>query len=160
METENSDRGNQIKSGSFRKSSFRKGSFRLGGKDHTVVELGSIDTQKLLLEGGGGEIREKQKTLKNSLSLRQMKTLTALSDTILPSINDFVPVSDDDESAATFYRISASMAGTPERVYFPIYTLLAATHKSFNLFFFSLKHPVKIILYILYIYYIYMFNFF
>jgi long-chain-alcohol oxidase len=124
IDMENSNSESQIKSSSFRKGSFRKGSFRLGGKEQTVIELGSFDTQRLLLEGGGGGggggIREKQKLPKNTLSLRQMKSLTALTDTILPSINDFVPVSPDDESAATFYRISASMAGTPERVYFLI----------------------------------------
>ncbi|CAL0314234.1 unnamed protein product [Lupinus luteus] len=97
------------------KNIMRNGSFRKrGGKDHTVVELGNIDTQRLLLNGGGE--REKQQSfLINSLSQRQMKSLTALCDTILPSVNDFVGVSDD-ESVAKFYRTSASMAGTPERV--------------------------------------------
>ncbi|XP_057448821.1 long-chain-alcohol oxidase FAO4A-like [Lotus japonicus] len=100
--------------GVMRNGSSRKGSFRLGlgKKDHTVIELGSIDTQRLLLNGG--EMKEKYQTPTNSLSSRQMKSLTALCDTILPSLDDFVDVSDD--SVANFYRISASMAGTPERV--------------------------------------------
>lgn len=98
-----------------RNGSSRKGSFRLGlgKKDHTVIELGSIDTQRLLLNGG--EMKEKYQPPTNSLSSRQMKSLTALCDTILPSLDDFVDVSDD--SVANFYRISASMAGTPERVW-------------------------------------------
>jgi long-chain-alcohol oxidase len=139
IDMENSNSESQIKSSSFRKDSFRKGSFRLGGKDQTVIELGSFDTQRLLLEGGGGGIREKQKLPKNTLSLRQMKSLTALTDTILPSINDFVPVSADDESAATFYRISASMAGTPERVYFLI--LYLALYSFTPLFYFIFTNP-------------------
>ncbi|KAL3000185.1 hypothetical protein AAZX31_09G199300 [Glycine max] len=95
----------------------RKGSFRLGlgmdgKKDHSVVELGSIDTQRLLLSNG--EREKKLQPLTNSLSPRQMKSLTALCDTILPSVaNHFVDSSD--ESVTKFYQISASMTGTPER---------------------------------------------
>lgn len=101
-----------IRNGSSRKGSFRLGLGVKGGKDHTVVELGSIDTQRLLLTGGGE--REKQQHLTNSLSPRQMKSLTALCDTILPSVNDFDDVTH--ESVAKFYRTSASMTGAPERV--------------------------------------------
>ncbi|MED6142922.1 hypothetical protein PIB30_002214 [Stylosanthes scabra] len=113
-------------------SSRKGGSFRLdclGSKEECMIELiGSIDTQRLLLEGGdggsgsasGGEImRMKKRCLKNTLNKRQMKTLTALCDTILPSINDYVldAFSHDDPSAvAKFYKTSASMAGTPQRV--------------------------------------------
>ncbi|TKY70185.1 Long-chain-alcohol oxidase FAO4A [Spatholobus suberectus] len=99
-----------------RNGSSRKGSFRLGmgvdaTKNHTVIELGSIDTQRLLLSGGE---REKQlQPLTNSLFPRQMKSLSALCDTILPSVNNFDDTSD--ESVTKFYQISASMAGTPER---------------------------------------------
>ena len=77
----------------------RKGSFRLGlgmdgKKDHSVVELGSIDTQRLLLSNG--EREKKLQPLTNSLSPRQMKSLTALCDTILPSVaNHFVDSSDE-----------------------------------------------------------------
>ncbi|XP_057759525.1 long-chain-alcohol oxidase FAO4A-like [Arachis stenosperma] len=94
-------------------SSFRLG---LGSKDHSVIELGSIDTQRLLLEGGGGEMREKQKPLKNTLNQRQMKTLIALCDTILPSINHNNLHAFSDQSLANFYKTSASMAGTPQHV--------------------------------------------
>ena len=106
------------RNGSSRKGSFRLGlgSVNIGAKDHTVVELGSIDTHRLLL--GGGE-RERQRPLTNSLSHRQMKSLTALCDTILPSVTVNDPVGISDESVAKFYRTSASMAGTPDRVGLP-----------------------------------------
>lgn len=99
-------------------------------KVHTLVELGSVDythtttTTSLLQDGDDddvGEEREKEqrKPLTNSLSPRQMKSLVALCDTLLPSINNNsnnVCGSDDDESVANFYKTSASMAGTPEHV--------------------------------------------
>ncbi|KAG4938968.1 hypothetical protein JHK84_045168 [Glycine max] len=113
----------------------RSGSFRVGfglgpneAKVHTVVELGSVDythttTTCLLLDDDDdvGEEREKEqkKPLTNSLSPRQMKSLVALCDTLLPSINNNsnnVCGSDDDESVANFYKTSASMAGTPEHL--------------------------------------------
>ncbi|XP_027359827.1 long-chain-alcohol oxidase FAO4A-like [Abrus precatorius] len=106
--------GNQMmRNGSSRKGSFRLGLGLNGAKDHTVIELGSIDTHRLLLAGAGGE-REKQRPLTNTLSPRQMKSLSALCDTILPSLDHFVHTSD--ESVANFYRISASLAGTPQRL--------------------------------------------
>ncbi|PRQ19259.1 putative long-chain-alcohol oxidase [Rosa chinensis] len=71
------------------------------------IELGGVDAKKLV----GGFVYP------NSLSSREMESLTALCDTILPSID----VSGDastctDESLITFYRTSASMAGTPDRL--------------------------------------------
>jgi len=108
-----------------RNGSSRKGSFRFGigvvdgKKDHTVVELGSIDTHRLLLSGG--EREKKHQPLTNSLSSRQMKSLSALCDTILPAVDNFVHTSD--ESVNTFYRISASMAGTPQLVRFFFHTI-------------------------------------
>lgn len=118
-------------------SSSRKGSFRLGlgmdgKKDHTVVELGSIDTQRLLLSNG--EREKKLQPLTNTLSPRQMKSLYALCDTILPSVDHFVDTSD--ESVTKFYQISASMTGTPERV-------RLATYKFSS---FSLKFSISYIL--------------
>lgn len=113
---ENNKGSSYMRNGSSRMGSFRLGLGVNGAKDQTVIELGNIDTQRLLLGGGGGGgEREKQKTYTNSLSPRQMKSLTAICDTILPSINDFVGDTSD-ESLSTFYRISASMAGTPQRV--------------------------------------------
>lgn len=111
----------------------RSGSFRVGfglgpneAKVHTVVELGSVDythttTTCLLLDDDDdvGEEREKEqkKPLTNSLSPRQMKSLVALCDTLLPSINNNNVVwGSDDESVANFYKTSASLAGTPEHV--------------------------------------------
>jgi long-chain-alcohol oxidase len=91
-------------------------------KVHTVVELGGFDTKSLLCDVGDFEESEKQQQqqkqlpIKNSLSHRQMKSLVALCDTILPSIIDNNVVSSSDESVNNFYRTSASMAGTPERV--------------------------------------------
>ncbi|KAL5172180.1 Long-chain-alcohol oxidase FAO4A [Glycine soja] len=115
--------------------SSRSGSFREGfglapneAKVHTLVELGSVDythtttTTSLLQDGDDddvGEEREKEqrKPLTNSLSPRQMKSLVALCDTLLPSINNNNVVwGSDDESVANFYKTSASMAGTPEHL--------------------------------------------
>ncbi|KAH0455690.1 hypothetical protein IEQ34_015722 [Dendrobium chrysotoxum] len=55
----------------------------------------------------------------NSLSKRQMESLVALCDTLLPSVDP--PPRDSDDSrdvdgVATFYRTSASMAGIAERI--------------------------------------------
>ncbi|KAA8521063.1 hypothetical protein F0562_011784 [Nyssa sinensis] len=80
-----------------------------GEEDHTVIQLGSIDSQRLLTQYA------ETKIYLNSLSSRQMESLSALCDTFLPSIN--ISNHDiDDPSVATFYRTSASMAGTPQRV--------------------------------------------
>ncbi|GAV63740.1 GMC_oxred_N domain-containing protein/GMC_oxred_C domain-containing protein, partial [Cephalotus follicularis] len=74
-------------------------------EEPTVIEFG--DDQKRLLCGG-----ETQLYL-NSLSSREMESLTAICDTFLPSIT----VSDfNDDSVTMFYRSSASMAGTPEQL--------------------------------------------
>ncbi|MCH90617.1 long-chain-alcohol oxidase FAO4A-like [Trifolium medium] len=111
-------------------SNSRSSSFRLGlgmneAKVHTVVELGGFETKStksLLCDVGDFEESEKQQQqqkqlpLKNSLSSRQMKSLVALCDTMLPSIIDNNVVASSDEYVNNFYRISASMAGTPERV--------------------------------------------
>ncbi|XAR70757.1 Long-chain-alcohol oxidase [Bertholletia excelsa] len=77
-----------------------------GGEAQTVIELGSIDSQRLLAEG-------ESLPRKSSLSSRQMEALAALCDTFLPSVN----VCDaTDESTAVFLQTSASMAGTPQAV--------------------------------------------
>ncbi|KAJ7002265.1 long-chain-alcohol oxidase FAO4A [Populus alba x Populus x berolinensis] len=82
-----------------------------------VVDLGSIDTQGLFVGG------EKQSTCSyvNSLSSREMESLTAICDTLFPSVynSSMIAASADDGSAnsiSTFYQSSASMAGTPQRV--------------------------------------------
>lgn len=113
-----------------RESNSRNGSFRLGlglgvneAKVHTVVELGGFETKSLLLDGDHEE-REKQEQqqqqkhqpLTNTLSPRQMKSLVALCDTIIPSIEGNNVVHSSHESVNNFYRTSASMAGTPQRV--------------------------------------------
>ncbi|CAJ2636013.1 unnamed protein product [Trifolium pratense] len=94
-------------------------------KVHTVVELGGLETkstESLLCDVDDFEESEKQQQqqkqlpLKNSLSPRQMKSLVALCDTLLPSIIDNNVVASSDEYVNNFYRTSASMAGTPERV--------------------------------------------
>lgn len=115
--------------GSFRKGSFKLGSVskRISGgfvgcnnkEDEKVIKLGNIDTHRLLLNGE----REKNHHLltlpTNSLSPRQMKTLTSLCDAILPAINDVVfPLDPSFDPLATFFRTSASMAGTNQRVRF------------------------------------------
>lgn len=87
-----------------------------------IVELGSstaaTDSFRLLSSGGGGERVPPSSSSSfhpvDSLSSRQMESLSALCDTFLPSID----VSNDtlDDSIATFFRTSASMVGTPHRV--------------------------------------------
>ncbi|OAY85436.1 Long-chain-alcohol oxidase FAO4A [Ananas comosus] len=53
-------------------------------------------------------------TLPNLLSEREMDSLTAICDTLLPSVD--VSHATDDEDLIAFYRTSASMAGTPHHV--------------------------------------------
>ncbi|PKI57268.1 hypothetical protein CRG98_022365, partial [Punica granatum] len=85
----------------------------------TVIEIGDIDNISSQFgsgRGGGGDHRMRRVNYVNSLSARQMESLTALCDTFLPSVEPPASVSSDDESMAEFYRTSASMAGTPELV--------------------------------------------
>ncbi|KAA8528004.1 hypothetical protein F0562_035127 [Nyssa sinensis] len=78
-------------------------------QDHTVIQLAAIDSQRLLPAEADTQIYP------NSLSSRQMESLTALCDTFLQPIN--VSCTDTiDDSVATFFRTSASMAGTPQRI--------------------------------------------
>lgn len=106
-----------VKSGSFRLGVVLNENGRKKLKDHTVVELGSIDTQNLL--GNGGErsvLQQGSVVYANSFTRREMMSLTAVCDTFLPSIIDDVPHHITDESVRTFYRTSASMVGTPHRI--------------------------------------------
>lgn len=81
--------------------------------DHaTVIEIGDIHDAG---SGGGGGDRMRKVSYVNSLSARQMESLTALCDTFLPSV-DPPGLAGDDDSTAEFFRTSASMAGTPELV--------------------------------------------
>lgn len=124
--------GRSSRNGSFRKGSL---SFRLNnnmskrereeGDDdkNSVIQLGNIDTQRLLLLGGERDHHKHQQRYlpTNSLSLRQMKALTALCDTILPSINILTSSSttnnhNDVVPLSTFYSTSASMAGVHQLV--------------------------------------------
>ncbi|KAJ6309350.1 hypothetical protein OIU76_018858, partial [Salix suchowensis] len=81
-----------------------------------VIDLGSIDTQRMFV---GGE--NKQSLYVNSLSSREMESLTAICDTLFPSVygsNMMAAAAADDgytNSISSFYRSSASMAGTPQR---------------------------------------------
>uniref|UniRef100_A0A6N2K581 long-chain-alcohol oxidase n=1 Tax=Salix viminalis TaxID=40686 RepID=A0A6N2K581_SALVM len=83
-----------------------------------VIDLGSIDAQRLFV---GGE--NKQSLYVNSLSSREMESLTAICDTLFPSVygsNMMAAAAAADDgytnSISSFYRSSASMAGTPQRV--------------------------------------------
>ncbi|KAK3435199.1 hypothetical protein EUGRSUZ_D02566 [Eucalyptus grandis] len=94
-----------------------KGDAKLrGSHDHynVAIELGHDEK----FGGGGGEGR--RVSYVNSLSPRQMETLTSLCDTFLPSIAHPHHPSDTegegDEEVAKFYQTSASMAGTPEKI--------------------------------------------
>uniref|UniRef100_A0A5B7C2C7 long-chain-alcohol oxidase n=1 Tax=Davidia involucrata TaxID=16924 RepID=A0A5B7C2C7_DAVIN len=80
-----------------------------GEEDDTLIELGSIDSQRY------HTVLAETKLYVNSLSSRQMESLTALCDTFLPPINISNHTIDDDP-VVTFYRTSASMAGTPQRL--------------------------------------------
>lgn len=75
--------------------------------EHLIIETGSTDTQTLLNEG-------MKQTYTNKLSGREMDSLTALCDTILPCVDP--PETTTDESIIRFYKTSASMAGTPEHL--------------------------------------------
>ncbi|CAO2820076.1 unnamed protein product [Amaranthus hypochondriacus] len=75
--------------------------------EELVIDLGSIDTQTLLIEG------DKQ-NYTNKLTAMEMEALTALCDTILPALDP--PENAADESVIRFYKTSASMAGTPDHL--------------------------------------------
>lgn len=62
-----------------------------------------------------GTHRDQRKGYVNSLSSRQMESLTALCDTFLPSIDDASHITTD-PSVSKFYLTSASIAGTPQLV--------------------------------------------
>ncbi|KAK4261586.1 hypothetical protein QN277_004559 [Acacia crassicarpa] len=101
----------EIKRGSFRESI---------SKEETVIELGNIDAHTLLAGGGAHDDDDEvyhqhlnHQTLTNSLSHRQMASLTALCDTFLPSA---AAVGGDSDDAATFYWTLASTTPTPERL--------------------------------------------
>ncbi|XWS49425.1 hypothetical protein CRYUN_Cryun12cG0002600 [Craigia yunnanensis] len=92
----------------------------------TVIELSgnddnnntNIDTDKLLWEEERAP-HGQYYCYVNSLSSREMNSLTAICDAFLPSL---CPVSADSDNsaaaaaAATFYQSSASMSATPQRV--------------------------------------------
>lgn len=78
----------------------------------------------------------------NKLSAREMMSLTAICDTFLPSMDIS---GTGDESLATFYATSASMAGTPESVcwlsssvlfLFPCKHFISALHSMLGFFVF------------------------
>ncbi|KAK6251625.1 hypothetical protein SCA6_005630 [Theobroma cacao] len=77
----------------------------------TMIELSTgIDIEKLPL---WEEERQYRNCYVNSISSREMESLTAICDAFLPSLH--VSAADAD-AVATFYQSSASMAATPERV--------------------------------------------
>ncbi|KAM7274466.1 hypothetical protein ACFE04_016332 [Oxalis oulophora] len=82
-----------------------------GEQEHTILKVFNTD------DDDGDEIRQPdlyQKRYRNSLSGREMESLTAICDTFLPSIN--VDSAKTDESLDRFFRCSASMNGTPQHV--------------------------------------------
>lgn len=76
--------------------------------EELVIDLGSIDTQSLLMEGN------EQSCYTNILSAREMESLTALCDTMVPAVDP--PDNTADESVIRFYKTSASMVGTHEHL--------------------------------------------
>ncbi|KAF8380847.1 hypothetical protein HHK36_028342 [Tetracentron sinense] len=84
--------------------------------EHSLIELNDIEadvpesmnsTKTLLLTGG-------RPIYVNSLSSREMDSLAALCDTLLPSIHVSFSGAIDHHSLLTFFSTSASMAGTPQ----------------------------------------------
>ncbi|KAL8139366.1 hypothetical protein V2J09_005387 [Rumex salicifolius] len=86
-------------------------------KKVTIIDLGSIDSKSLLMEGGEDSKTEPgRRRFVNKLSERQMESLTALCDTFLPSLdvpNGVVPV---DEPTLRFFKASAATTRTPDHV--------------------------------------------
>ncbi|XP_047322201.1 long-chain-alcohol oxidase FAO4A-like [Impatiens glandulifera] len=84
-------------------------------KDHAsvLIEIGSIDSQRIILPGGG-EDDHKLHPRKTPLSDRHIESLTALCDAFLPSID--VSNKTLDDSVVSFFKTSAPMVGTPLRV--------------------------------------------
>lgn len=78
-------------------------------QEKMVVELGSIDKETLQLWG------EENHCYVNSLSSQEMESLSALCDTFLPAV-DVKTAASIDKDIADFFRVSASAAGTPERL--------------------------------------------
>ncbi|KAL6980002.1 long-chain-alcohol oxidase [Sarracenia purpurea var. burkii] len=76
-------------------------------EERIVIELGSMESERAL---HGGERRSQVQPLSSG----QMESLAALCDTFLPSIDICNEAVDADYVA--FYRTSASMAGTSQRV--------------------------------------------
>ncbi|KAI4343320.1 hypothetical protein MLD38_027842 [Melastoma candidum] len=93
-----------------------------GGKrseDHTILELGEIsaEEQKFHVPGHGhnanGAVRPG--VYMNTLTPRQMESLTTLCNTFVPQL-DVPSCVAADEATAKFYRTSASMTGAPEQL--------------------------------------------
>ncbi|KAL5807590.1 hypothetical protein ACOSQ4_030323 [Xanthoceras sorbifolium] len=84
-------------------------------EEETVIELGNIGKESLLWGENNTATEAAGMTFYvNSLSGREMESLTAISDTFLPSVS--VDGGELDVDTAAFFRCSASMAGTPERL--------------------------------------------
>ncbi|GAB4842139.1 hypothetical protein Ancab_012097 [Ancistrocladus abbreviatus] len=84
-----------------------------------VVDMGCLDTQYMLFNQGGDG--EREFSYANKLSGREMDSLTALCDTLLPSVDPPAAPAVTagvggcrDEDVVRFFQRSASMAGTPE----------------------------------------------
>ncbi|GLT81034.1 hypothetical protein SLA2020_524420 [Shorea laevis] len=76
-------------------------------KEETLIDFGGEES---LLCGG------EQLLYINSLSSREMESLTAICDTFLPSLDVDISAAGDDTGVADFFGSSASMTGTPERL--------------------------------------------
>lgn len=87
-----------------------------GGQDHALIDLGSFRSESVF---AGLELEERRVYV-NSLSPRQMDSLTAICDTFLPSIT-LGPDINSDDSILKFYKTSASMARIPDQVNACIY---------------------------------------
>lgn len=93
----------------------------IGGNGNSNNENTVIDAEKLLWPPPHGQYN----CYVNSLSSRQMDSLTAICDSFLPSLHPVSADSSDVSAAvATFYLSSASMAATPQRVSTYVISLL------------------------------------
>lgn len=77
------------------------------------------DSTEAKLDVESGSLRQEDETnpfYTNSLTAREMESLVAICDTLIPSIDGSKVGHVDDDGVARYYSASASQTGTPDRV--------------------------------------------